>query len=92
MESFMGYVAAAAVTVVVMEMALSIMPEGSMKSMGKMAAGICILLMLITPVKSCSLETGDFHLEQSASQEAEQKKSYDDIIMDVYNRKIQNMD
>ena len=92
MEAFMGYAAAAAVAVVVMEMVLSIMPEGSMKSMGKMAAGICILLMLLTPVKSCGSAADVPRFSESTQPEPEEKKSYDEIIMDVYNREIQNID
>ena len=93
MEGFLQYAPAAAVTVVLMEMVLAIMPEGAMKSMGKMAAGICILLMLLTPVRSCAPEEDALRFEESGdAYTVEQEKSYDDIIMDVYNREMENMD
>ena len=49
--------------------------------------------MLLTPVRSCAPEEDALRFVESGdAYTVEQEKSYDDIIMDVYNREMENMD
>ncbi len=87
MEDFLLRVAAAAVALFASEMALCLLPEGNMKKFGKFVVGILLCLVLLSAVTQPP--EVDLTLETSAAPEV-YYESYEDIIMDVYNRYLQN--
>ncbi len=79
-----GYVFAAAAAVLISEVVLMLMPDGGMKRFARIAAGVLIMTMLISPLRSCRLERLGRREQKSAA------ISYTDIIMDVYNEAVKN--
>ena len=76
------YIYALTGAVLVSELFMLLMPEGKLKGFARMAVGIMLMLMLLHPLKNCSLQEiapGEKNAPQSAY-----KTSYSDIIMDIY--------
>ena len=76
--------------VLLSELFMLLMPEGKLKRFAQTAVGMMLMLMLLIPLKNCSLQ--DFSAGQKAAQESAYKKSYSDIIMDIYTDALENQE
>ena len=47
------YILAISAAIIMTEIILMLMPDGGMKKFARIALGILLMLMIITPVKSC---------------------------------------
>jgi len=90
MEGITIYIGSLAAAVVLCEMLLSLLPEGSMQKFVKMVVGILLLILIMSPLKNCDFSDVTIP-EVFAEQEAENaQNNYEEIIMDVYNRALEN--
>lgn len=68
--------------VLVSELFVILMPEGRLRRFARTAVGILLMLMILFPLKNCSVQELSIGTEKTA--ENAHKTSYSDIIMDIY--------
>ena len=83
------YIYAVTGAVLISEMCMMLMPEGGMKRFAKTAVGILLMLMLLMPLRNCSVEEL-FPENFTQKQNSAYKTSYSDIIMDIYTQAMEN--
>lgn len=76
-----------------LEMLLMLLPEGAMKKYARLAAGLALLLFLLSPLQNCSGAPlqGEFPAADETPASPD-KNTYTRIIEDVYNRELENRD
>jgi len=84
------YIYALTGTVLVGELFMLLMPDGKLKNFAKTAVGILLMLMLLYPLKNCSLQEVSFR--EKSRQQSAYKTSYSDIIMDIYTNAVENQE
>lgn len=84
------FVAGVLGVILLSEIMLMIMPDGSIKRYVRLAAGVLAATMMIAPIRSCGINGGTV-IEQSGEQQVcSDERTYSDIIMDVYNQAMEN--
>ncbi len=77
-----------AVCVVITEVLLCLLPDGSLKRFCRFAIGMLLSIMLLGVVATCSL---DFDISFSEQVELNTEKNYKDVVEDVYNKAQENI-
>ena len=76
------YIYALTGAVLVSELFMLLMPEGKLRRFARTAVGLLLMLMILLPLKNCSLRELSIGTEKTV--ENKHKISYSDIIMDIY--------
>ena len=84
------YIYALTGAVLLSELFMLLMPEGKMKGFARTAVGMLLMLMLLIPMKSCSLR--EITAVRGHAQENAYKTFYSDIIMDIYTDALDNQE
>ena len=79
------YILAISAEIIMTEIILMLMPDGGMKKFARIALGILLMLMIITPVKSCEIDVPETDADNNNT-----GLTYSKIIMDVYNEAMSN--
>ena len=82
------YIYALTGAVLVSELFMLMMPEGTLRRFARTAVGLLLMLMILLPLKNCKSEELTFGWEQAP--ENAHKTSYSDIIMDIYTEAMEN--
>lgn len=83
------YIYAVTGAVLVSEMCMMLMPEGAMKRFARTAVGVLLMLMMLIPLQNCPKK--EFSIGKGTEEEsAAYKTTYSDIIMDIYERTMEN--
>lgn len=83
MQDIKDYLIAVTVAIIISEMLLSLLPEGGVKRFVRFAAGILLIVMILNPIKGCTMP-------ELSNRSVDSKKSYSEIIWDVYSEGIEN--
>lgn len=84
------YIGTVIAAIIVCEMLISLMPEGNMRKFVKLVIGILLLILIVTPLQNCSVQDLKIPEISDAQNEEKTQNSYQDIILDVYNRSLEN--
>ncbi len=76
------YIYALTGAVLVSELFMLLIPEGTLRRFARTAVGLLLMLMILLPLKNCSLK--EFSIGRDPAHESTHKTSYSDIIMDIY--------
>jgi len=80
------YVYAVTGAVMVSELCMMLLPEGSMKRFAKTAVGVLVMMFMILPLQKCSAEEITFQRNETKTM---YKTSYSNIIMDIYTQAME---
>ena len=75
--------------VLVGELCMMLLPEGAMKRFARTAVGVMLMIAMLLPLQNCEKKAFSF-AESTAKENAAYKTSYSDIIMDIYERTMEN--
>ena len=92
MQEIFAYLGGIAVAVFAMEMLLSLLPDGNMKRFVRMAVGILLATLLLSPVGKLIGGWDPFYFSMQEQTQGEEisEKSYEEMILDVYHSSLEN--
>lgn len=90
MEQLLNYVAFSVAALFLGELAIGLLPEGSMKKFCKFILGILLVFMVLGVIKPGSMPDLEVNLPQQSQDAQVNGGTYEDLILDVYHREMEN--
>lgn len=90
MEQLLNYVAFSVAALFLGELAIGLLPEGSMKKFCKFILGILLVFMVLGVIGPGSIPNLEVDLPWESQSVEVEGRTYEDLILDVYHREMEN--